>query len=142
MRSLKKNKQRLYYATYSEQITIYQRDENGEIVYDEIDGEQFPRIIAEKAGYNSPVSFYVNISAAKGSSESEVFGVSLDYTKTIATTDMTLPISETSLIWFETEPIIKEDGTVDESTADYAVVAVARSLNNVVYAIKKRAKGG
>lgn len=142
MRSLKKNRQKLWYSTYADQITIYERDENGEIVYDEIDGELYPRIIAEKAGYNNPVSFYANISAAKGSSDSEVFGVSLDYTKTISTTDMTLPISETSLIWFETEPIIDTDGTVDESSADYAVVAVARSLNNVVYAIKKRAKGG
>lgn len=141
MRSLNKNQQAFRYSTYADQVVIYQRDENGEIVYDEIDGELYPRIIAEKAGYNNPVSFYANISAAKGSSDSEVFGVSLDYTKTISTTDMTLPISETSLIWFETEPIIKDDGTVDESTADYAVVAVARSLNNVVYAIKKRAKG-
>lgn len=142
MRSLKKNQQKLWYSTYADQITIYERDENGETVYDEIDGEKYPRIIAEKAGYNNPVSFYANISAAKGSSDSKVFGVSLDYTKTITTTDMSLPISETSLIWFETEPVIKDDGTVDESSADYAVVAVARSLNNVVYAIKKRAKGG
>lgn len=142
MRSLNKNRQKLWYSTYCNQITIYQRDENGEIVYDEIDGEHYPRIISEKAGYNSPVSFCANISAAKGSSDSEVFGVSLDYTKTISTTDMSLPISETSLIWFETEPVIKDDGTGDESSADYAVVAVARSLNNVVYAIKKRAKEG
>ncbi len=140
MRSLKKNQQKLWYSTYADQITIYERDENGEIVYNEIDGEKFPKIIAEKTGYNSPVSFCANISAAKGSSDSEVFGVSLDYTKTISTTDMTLPISETSLIWFETEPVINEDGMVDDNSADYAVVAVARSLNNVVYAIKKRAK--
>lgn len=142
MRSLKKNQQYLKYATYSEQITIYERDENGNIVYDEIDGDLYPRIIAERAGYSEPVEFYANISAAKGSSDSEVFGVSLDYTKTVSTSDMTLPISETSLIWFETEPKYNADGTVDESSADYAVVAVARSLNNVVYAIKKRAKGG
>ena len=140
MRSLKKNQQKLWYSTYAGQITIYEQDENGEIVYNEIDGEKIPRIIAEKAGYNTPVSFYANISAAKGSSDSEVFGVSLDYTKTIATTDMSLPISETTLIWFETEPVMNDDGIVDESSADYAIVAVARSLNNVVYAIKKRAK--
>lgn len=142
MRSLRKNQRKLWYSTYADQITIYERDENGEIIYDEIDGESFPRIIAEKAGYNNPVSFYANISAAKGTSDSEVFGVSLDYTKTISTCDMTLPISETSLLWFETEPRYNADGTVDSSSADYAVVAVARSLNNVVYAIKKLAKEG
>lgn len=141
MRSLKKNMQKLHYSIYSEQITIYEKDSDGNI-YGEIDGELYPRIIAEKAVYSEPTEFYANISAANGSSDSEVFGVSLNYTKTISTTDMSLPISETSLIWFETEPVIKDDGTVDESSADYAVVAVARSLNNVVYAIKKRAKGG
>ena len=140
MRSLKKNMQKLYYSLYSEQITIYERDENGNIVYDEIDGDLYPRIIAERAGYSEPVEFYVNISAAKGSSDSEVFGVSLDYTKTISATDMNLTLNEMSLIWFETEPVIKDDGTVDESSADYAVVAVVRSLNNLVYAIKKLSK--
>lgn len=142
MRSLKKNQQKLWYSTYSKEIKLYQRDENGNIVYMDIDGIQEPVEIGTKAGYNNPVSFYANISAAKGTSDSEVFGVSLDYTKTISTCDMTLPISETSLLWFETEPRYNADGTVDSSSADYAVVAIARSLNNVVYAIKKLAKEG
>ena len=141
MRSLRKNQQKLWYATYNSQIVIYETDKSGNIIYDEIDGQQIPRIRAERAGYNNPVPFYANISAAKGTSDAEVFGVALDYTKTISTADMTLPISETSLIWFETMPIIK-NGVVDEASADYSVVAVARSLNNSVYALKKRAKGG
>lgn len=142
MRSLKKNKQNLWYSTYADQITEYYRDSDGNIIYDEIDGEQIPRIKGERALYNNPVLFYANISAAKGTSDSEVFGVSLDYTKTISTCDMTLPISETSLIWFETEPKYNADGTVNESSADYSVVGIAKSLNNVVYALKKRAKEG
>lgn len=143
MRSLKKNQQNLWYSTYADQITIYERDENGNIKYfDDGEGNLIPIEKATKAGYNNPVSFYANISAAKGSSDSEVFGVSLDYTKTISTCDMSLPISETSLLWFETEPRYNADGTVDSSSADYAVAAIARSLNNVVYAIKKLAKGG
>ena len=39
MRGLKKNQQELYYATYSDQITEYYRDSDGNIIYDEIDGE-------------------------------------------------------------------------------------------------------
>lgn len=142
MRDCKKNQQELYYATYSDQITEYYRDSEGNIIYDEIDGEQIPRIKCERAGYNNPVSFYANISAGKGTSQEEVFGVSLDYTKTISTTDMSLPLDEKSLVWFETEPTYNADGTVNESSADYSVAAIARSLNNVVYAIKKRAKEG
>lgn len=142
MRSLKKNMQKLWYSTYADQITEYYKDSDGNIIYDEIDGDLIPRIKGERAGYNNPVSFYANISAGKGTSQEEVFGVSLDYTKTISTTDMDLPISETSLIWFETEPSYNADGTVNEASADYSVAAIARSLNNVVYALKKRAKEG
>ncbi len=142
MRDCKKNQQELYYATYSDQITEYYRDSDGNIIYDEIDGEIIPRIKCERAGYNNPVPFYANISAGKGTSQEEVFGVSLDYTKTISTTDMSLPLDEKSLVWFETEPTYNSDGTVNEASADYSVAAIARSLNNVVYAIKKRAKEG
>lgn len=142
LRSLKKNKQRMLFATYSDMITIYKKDENGNIIYEEIDGELIPIIISEKAGYSEPQEFYANISAGKGTSQEEVFGVSLDYTKTISTSDMDLPISETSLIWFETEPAYNADGTVNEASADYSVVGIAKSLNNVVYALKKRAKEG
>lgn len=142
MRDCKKNQQELYYSTYSDQITEYYRDSEGNIIYDEIDGELIPRIKCERAGYNNPVSFYVNISAGKGTSQEEVFGVSLDYTKTISTTDMSIPLDEKSLVWFETEPTFNADGTVNEASADYSVVGIAKSLNNVVYALKKRAKEG
>lgn len=143
MRSLKKNQQNLWYSTYAGQIIIYDKDDNGNIKYfDDGEGNLIPIEIGKKAGYDNPVSFYANISAGKGTSQEEVFGVSLDYTKTISTTDMDLPISETSLIWFETEPAYNADGTVNEASADYSVAAIARSLNNVVYAIKKRAKEG
>lgn len=57
MRNLRKNQQRLQYATYSDQITIYERDEDGNIIYVDIDGEQVPSIAGEIAGYNEPVIF-------------------------------------------------------------------------------------
>lgn len=142
MRSLKKNNQKLMYSTYAGHITEYYRDSDGNIIYDEIDGEQIQRIKGEKAVYNNPVSFYANISAGKGTAQEEVFGISLEYTKTISTSDMNLPIAETSLIWFEKEPTYNADGTVSEASADYSVVGIAKSLNNVVYALKKRAKEG
>ena len=70
-----------------------------------------------------------------------MFGISLDYTKSISTTDMELPIAEGSLIWQDTEPKYKGDGTVDDLSADYKVVAIAKSLNSVVYAVKSLQKG-
>ena len=143
MRDLKKNQQKLWYSTYADQITIYERDEFGEIVYDEIDGEKYPRIIAERAGYNKPVFFDANVSAGKGTAQEDVFGKDIDFTRTISTTDLTLPIDELSLVWFENEPKYLEDGTVDPNSADYKVAAKpARSLNQLMIALKALPKGG
>lgn len=142
MRSLKKNQQNLWYSTYADQITIYERDENGEIVY--VDAEKtIPKIIAERAGYNKPVSFYANISAGKGTAQEEVFGKDIDFTRTISTTDLSLTIDELSLVWIESEPKYLEDGTVDTNGADYKVAAKpARSLNQLMIALKALPKGG
>lgn len=143
MRSLKKNEQKLWYSTYADQIIIYQRDENGEIIYDEIDGEKYPRIIAERAGYNKPVFFDANVSAGKGTVQEDVFGKDIDFTRTISTTDLTLQLDELSLVWIESEPTYLEDGTVDPNSADYKVAAKpARSLNQLMIALKALPKGG
>ena len=142
MRSLKKNQQQLWYSTYADQITIYERDENGEIVY--VDEEKtIPKIIAERAGYNKPVSFCVSVSAGKGTAQEEVFGKDIDFTRTISTTDLSLPIDELSLVWIESEPKYLEDGMVDTNSADYKVaVKPARSLNQLMIALKALPKGG
>lgn len=127
MRSLKKNQQKLYYATYNNKKPII--DENNDFTGD------------CTTGYNKPVVFYANISAGKGSSGAEVFGKNIDFTRSISSTDMSLPIDEFSLIWFETKPVLLPDGTADPDSADYTVAApVARSLNSLMIALKKRKK--
>jgi len=142
MRSLKKNMQRLYYSLYSDEITIYQRDENGEIVYVEVDGERIPSIFGVMAGYSEPVEFYANISAGRGNSQDAPFGSDVDYTRTISTCDMTCPLDELSIIWIESEPQYNTDGTVNADSADYKVAAYpARGLSSIVIAIKKLPKG-
>lgn len=143
MRSLNKNMQDFYYSLYSEEITVYQRDENGNIVYVEVDGERIPVVIGTQAGYNAPVLFSANISAGKGSAQEAVFGSDVDYTRTISTSDMSCPIDELTRIWIENEPQYNTDGTVNPDSADYKVAAYpAKGLNNIVIAIKKLPKGG
>ena len=143
MRNLKKNQQSIWYSIYAGQITIYERDENGEIIYDEIDGEKYPRIIAERAGYNKPVSFYANIAMSGGETEAKEYGVNLsDYEAVIVTADKTLPIDELTLIWHTSEPVFDEDGTVNSDSADYSVLAVKPSLNGMKYLLKKLIKSG
>lgn len=143
MRDCKKNQQRLWYSTYADQITIYKRDENGNIVYMEVDGENIPVIIGERAGYNNPVSFDFETSAGKGTAQTEVFGSDVDFTRTISTTDMSIPIDELSLVWIEHEPEFLPDGTVDPDSADYKVAAKpSKSKTDIVIALKALPKGG
>lgn len=142
MRDCKKNQQELYYATYSDQITEYYRDSDGNIIYDEIDGELIPRIKNERAGYNNPVPFDINISAGKGTAQEEVFGTDVDFTRSICTTDLSLPIDERSIVWIESEPKYLSDGTVDPNSADYKVAAKpAKGLNSLMIALKALPKG-
>lgn len=142
MRSLKRNKQKMYYSTYSNSIPVYERDENGEIIFINVGGELLSVETGEtETGYSLPVEFKANISSSKGDASQELFGINLDYTKTISTTDMSLPISETSRIWLETVPRFNDDGTVDIDSADYSVAQVARSLNSIMYAVKKLQNG-
>ena len=125
MRSLKKNKSTLYYALYNEKKEIV--DENGDFT-----GEYI-------VGYSAPEFFNANLSAGKGSAQADIFGV--NFTRTISTTDLSLPITETSLVWYETKPKILEDGRADPESADYKVAAPpAVGLNELIIALKARAK--
>lgn len=143
MRSLKKNQQRLFYSQFSESVTIYQRDEDGNIVYIEADGERIPVILGEVTGYSEPKEFHANIAMSGGESETREYGVSTsDYEAVLVTTDKSLSITETSRIWHTTEPKINADGTVDGDSADYSVLAVKTSLNGMKYLLKKLPKGG
>ena len=141
MRNLKKNQQRFRYATYSDQIKIYERDSDGNIVYIEVDGEQVPIIIEEIAGYNQPVIFFANLAMSGGEAEAKEYGVNAsDYEAVLVTTDKSLPIDELSRIWHTSEPKFNSDGMMDGDSADYSVLAVKPSLNGVKYLLKKVTK--
>lgn len=141
MRSLKKNQQPLHYATHSEEIKVYKRDENGNIEYVEIDGEKIPIELGTVAGYNEPVLFYANIAMSGGEAEAREYGFDIgSYEAVLVLSDKTLGITETSRIWHTTAPKINADGTVDVDSADYSVLAVKPSLNGMKYLLKKLPK--
>lgn len=142
MRSLKKNKQKLYYATYSDEIPVYETDDNGNIKYVEIDGVKEPIPLGTAPGYNKPEEFYANISAGKGDVQADVFGSSVDYSRTISTCDMDCPITKLTRLWIGCEPQYNEDGSVNGDSANYEVAAPpAKSLNGIVIAIKELPEG-
>ena len=135
MRTLNKNKTKLYYALYDGEVPIYD-------YYEDEDGNRIPIDTGETTiGYENPVEFYGNISLSGGESEAKEFGIDVSaYDSVLVMNKSALPIDETSLIWFESEPQYNADGTVDGKSADYTVVKVSPSLNVDKYVLKKVVK--
>ncbi|CUO99619.1 Uncharacterised protein [[Eubacterium] contortum] len=129
MRDLKKNTRDMWYALFEEKRPVL--DENGDETGD------------EEIRYSTPVKFEANLSPGKGAAQAEAFGTDVDFTRAVSTTNLELPIVETSLVWYETDPGLLADGTADPNSADYEVAAPpATGLNELVIALKSRAKNG
>lgn len=122
MRLCTRNLKRIYFATYQGKVEIKDSDGNDT-------GRSTP-------SYSNPEELIASVSAARGTADTEQFGVNLDYEKVVITDNLTLPISETSVLWVDSLPNIKPDGST-ETPFDYEVVKVAESVNYVSYAIKK-----
>ena len=136
MRDCEKNKQDLHYSLYSDRVVVYEKDNDGNIIYD----NGVPRIESELAGYELPVTFEANISTSGGEAKSIEYGYEIgSFEAIISTTDKSLPIDKKSLIWHTTEPRIV-NGEVDPDSADYRVLAVKPSINEVKYLLKMLTK--
>lgn len=124
MRDLKRNQRKMYYSLYKKQSVG-----NGFDVLDTV------------AQYSTPVEFRASLSDGKSDAEDSPFGKDVSYDRIISTVNKALPITETSLIWYKTKPVFREDGSVDASSADYKVAAPPLDgLNGVRIAIKKISK--
>ena len=122
MRTLTRNKTRIYYANYRNKTPI--KDEYGNLT-----GEY-------QIAYENPVAINANVSAARGESTTRQFGDDVRYDRIIVLDDPLIPIAETSILWIDTLPEIAEDGTT-ETPHDYIVKQVATSLNSVSIAVSK-----
>lgn len=120
MRTLNRNKKCVWYALYSDREEIMK---NGRHT-----GKY--RVV-----YTQPQKLYANISGARGTADIEMFGTDLRYDR-VFVTDSKCPISETSVMWIDTEPVINNDGTTD-TPWDYIVVRAAESINTKAYAVQK-----
>ena len=123
MRTSQRNSQKIYYSLYLGKTPIY--DEYGNQT-----GEY-------ELTYATPVGFTLNVSAARGTSDVEQFGIDLNYSKTMVTHDMTCPINEASRLWIGKEATITEDNVTTVTPHNYVVLAVAKSINSITYAIKE-----
>ena len=122
MRCLVKNKVTFYYALLNGKENL--RDENGFLTGD------------FRLNYGKPIKAKANISAAMGETTIRQFGENVPYDKVIAMENPDISIDEYSILWIDTMPVLKEDGTTD-TPHDYVVKQVARSLNSVSLAVSK-----
>ena len=145
MRILNRNKQTVYYAIYNGITPVV--DEDGFLT-------------GEKAvSYGAVTPLECNVSAARGTSDLEMFGINEVYTRTLATDQMNLGITESSIVWeglgiiptydeeteYTTGDIVIKDDKIqkyngigwEEVPHNYVVVSIAKSINSVTYAIKK-----
>lgn len=139
MQGLKRNQKTLYYQLYAGMVPVYETDLDGNIVIDPVTGE--PLLTGDfKVGYADPVEFRASISAARGEAQTDPFGVDTQYDKTVCSCDMDLPIDELSVLFVDKKPEFDDNGNLT-NTADYKVVKVGKSLNSLLYAIKKITEG-
>lgn len=121
MRALLYNKREFWYANISStaQITDEYGNETGET----------------RITYAAPVQCTANISAARGTADLDAFGINANYSKTIATDDLNIPIDKSTILWIGKTP--DENGEAGAIKHNYVVVAVAKSLNSVTIAVKE-----
>lgn len=120
MKLLKRNLSTIHYCLYDKSEPILDDDGNET-------GE-------DKITYSEPVEFECSVSAATGYSATEMFGNLENYDKTLITDDMQCPIDEHSVLFVDKEPEFDTDG---RPLYDYIVRRVAKSINNISFAIRK-----
>lgn len=134
------NKQSMKYSQQGQRITIYEKDDDGNIkYYIDSDGNKIPMIAEEKVGFSKPVDFRANISFSGGEAKTEEFGFdAADYDAIMLTDRNEFPLKKGDLIWLDSEvTYIDEDTeTVDETSADFTVVGVKPALKSTKYVLK------
>ena len=125
MRTAKRVKQCLKVATYHNGEPLYEKDEQGNIIYDTMpDGESVPRQIGETpAGYDEPVEFWNSITGTLTEDELKAFGSETQSVAKITYKKEEFTFSVGDLIWHNSE-VRYNDGVVDESSADYRVKGI------------------
>ena len=121
------NKQLMKYSQHGQKVTIYEKDEDGNIkYYVDGDGNKIPLIADEKVGFSEPKEFYANISNKLSEVLVKEFGVDDSSTYVQIVTDKGyLPLKAGDVVWKKSEVGYDYSGLVDSTTADYEVKGVA-----------------
>lgn len=125
MRTPRKIKQPLVYALLRGKEPIYERDEEGKIIYLIIAGEKIPKKTGEmRDTYSTPITFYNSISGQLTEDELKAFGTQSNVIAKMTYRRGQYPFRVGTLIWKNSEVQFYDDGTPDPSSADYRIVGI------------------
>lgn len=113
MRTVKRNKRPVAYAFYDGATAL--TDSDG--LYT---GEY-------SVSYTTPVKTLMNVSGGRGQADIALFGLTQTFARTATTEDLQTPFNTQTVFWVENDP--------DTEPFDYRVVAVSRTINQVVLAL-------
>ena len=113
MRTVKRNKRPVAFAFYQGVTEL--TDDDGLLT-----GEY-------EVSYTEPVKTLMNVSGGRGQADIALFGLTQTFARTATTEDLTTPFNTQTVMWVEKDP--------DTEPFDYRVVAVSRTINQVVLAL-------
>jgi len=115
LRTVKRNKRPVAYAFYEGVTELSDSDGN-------LTGEY-------SVQYTAPVKALMNVSGGRGQADIALFGLTQTFGRTATTEDLDVPWNTQTVMWIETNP--------DTEPFDYRVVAVSRTINQVVLALSE-----
>ena len=113
MRTMQRDKRPVAYAFY-EGVTELSDDDGN------LTGEY-------EVHYTEPVKTLMNVSGGRGQADIALFGLTQTFARTATTEDLETNWNTETVMWVETDP--------DTDPFDYRVVAVSRTINQVVLAL-------
>lgn len=113
MRTLKRNKRPVAFSFY-----------NGVTEQTDGDGNYTGEYVVT---YTTPTKTLMNVSGGRGQADIALFGLTDTFARTATTEDLDTNFNTETVFWIETDP--------DTEPFDYRVVAVSRTINQVVLAL-------
>lgn len=127
MRTLKRIKQKMHYSLKSGSVPVYERDDDGNIIYRIVEGVRVPVTTGDtQDGYTKPEEFFNSITSTLTPEEIQSFGG-----QNVSLAKMTYkrgeyPFKVGTVIWKESEIKYRdeEEEQVNPDSADYTVVGI------------------
>lgn len=125
MRTPRRIRQPLIYALLKWKEPIYERDDEGNIIYKIVNGERVPKTSGQKRDvYSDPITFYNSITGDLSENELQAFGTQNNAIAKMTYKREQYPFRTGTLIWKNSEVRFLDDGTPDPTSADYRVIGV------------------